>query len=133
MKIKIKTEDGNFWCYHGINEIYYKQKEYDYIFKHLDFDKLDKDWTIHFSNKKIKNWFCKTYIDSCHLENIYNYSPSGYEWIKNNWGNGIFELFVFYSDKQKLKTIVNRVINLELKRKHIIVKENNNENRNKKI
>jgi len=43
-------------------------------------------------------------------------TPEGYQYLKNNWGKGIFKIPVYYSDKQELKTVVNRLINVGLKR-----------------
>jgi len=112
MKIKL-IKYNNYWRY-IVGELSYKQEEYDYIFKYLDFDKFDKDWLILFNNKKIEEWFFKTYINDIKLEIIYNQSPNGYQWLKENWGNGVFEIVVCCSDKQEFKTIVNRIINIEL-------------------
>jgi len=113
MKIKIKKTYNDYWHY-DIVKYHYTKETYDYIFKYLDFDKLDKDWAIYFNNKQIKNWFYKTYTNNDRLSKIHNQSPEGYQWLKENWGNGIFEILVLYQDKQELKTIVNRVINIKL-------------------
>jgi len=112
MRIKL-TEDSGFWCY-LIYEINYTQEQFDYIFKYLDFEKLNKDIIIYLNNEKTKNWFKKTYIDRRYLEIIYNESPLGYEWLKDNWGKNVFQIDIYYLNKQELKTIVNRVINIEL-------------------
>ena len=115
MKIKIKTEDGNYWYYHGINELYYLQKEFDYMFKYLDFDKIDKKCYIHFNNKEEEEWFRKMYINNTWLKHICNNSPDGYGYLKNNWGKSIFKLILFYLDKQEIKIIINKLVNIELK------------------
>jgi len=115
MKIKIKYYNKRCFYYY-ISIHHYTQEQYDYIFKYLDFDKLDKTWHIYFKNKVTKKWFKKTYMINNEYLNttIYKKSPLGYEWLKENWGNGIFKMHVYYPDKQELKTIVNRVINVEL-------------------
>jgi len=113
MKIKIEQYE-NYWDY-CIDELKYTQKEYDYIFKYLYFDKLDKDDWIKFSNKTAEEWFCKTYINTNYLKAIYHQSPEGYQYLKNNWGKGVFKLYVYYTDKQELKTIVNKTININMK------------------
>jgi len=114
MIIELKKWDKN-WRY-NINEWNYTQKQFDYMCKYLDFDKLDKDWHIIFNNEKTKEWFYKTYTSSHDLNKIYNHSPKGYQYLKNNWSKGVFKILVNYPDKQELKTIVNRVINIELKK-----------------
>jgi len=101
------------------SEVNYKQEQFDYAFKYLNFDKLYKDWFIFFNNKETEDWFYKTYIAEDWLNTIYKKSPEGYKWLKNNWSNGIFRAIVTYCDKQELKTIVNRVINVELIRGEI--------------
>jgi len=114
MKIKIlQPRYSNYWRY-NLNEWNYIPEEFDYVFKYLDFDKLDKNEHITFNDNKIKKWFFKIYINIRWLEDIYNKSPEGYKWLKENWGNGVFKLDIYYPDKQKLKTIVNKVINIEL-------------------
>jgi len=120
MKLKVFSF-ATYWFY-PINEDNYTQEQFDYVYKYLDFEKLDKNEWISFNNNETRLWFYKIYIESDLLKNIYNNSFLGYEYLKNNWGKGDFNLTVYYSDKQKLKTIVNKVINIELKRK------NNNEN-----
>jgi len=123
MKIRIE-QYTEFWSYF-ITEWCYNQKPFDYVFKYLDFDKLDKKNFIHFKNKETEEWFYKTYIDKDWLEDIdedwlediYDQSPEGYQYLRDNWGKDFFVICVNYPDKQKLKTIVNRVINIELKRK----------------
>ena len=93
-----------------------KYKQYDYIYKYLDFDKLDKDWFIHFNDKQTEEWFRKTFINSEWLcvDEIQEESSEGYEYLKKNWGKDIFRIAVCYPDKQELKTIVNKVINIKL-------------------
>jgi len=112
MIIKLKKDDG-FW-YFKINDNKYTQKQFDYVYKYLDFDKLDKIHFIYFNNKKTQEWFHKTYIDSYALDQIHNQSPEGYAWLNENWGKGVFKLYIYYSDKQEFKTIINKVINIEL-------------------
>jgi len=112
MKINLRKRYDKYWRYNR-KERNYKQEEFDYVFKYLDFDKLDKDWFIHFNNAKTEKWFRKTYINSDLLAKIYKKSPLGYEYLKDNWGKGIFYLYIYYSDKQELKTIVNKIINVE--------------------
>jgi len=116
MKIKIYNCD-EYWNY-NINEYSYTQKQYDYAVKYLDFDKLDKDYYIFFNDKKTEEWFHKAYIQIFHLKTIYHQSLEGYQWLKDNWGNGMFKIAVCYQDKQKIKTIVNKIINIELIRKN---------------
>jgi len=117
MKIKIVKDkwDTAFWLY-NTKKYSYTQNQFDYIFKYLDFDKLNKYHYIIFNDNKTKEWwFKKTYIDNRWLNDIYNDSLEGYEWLKQNWGKGEFKIFVWYVDKQKLKTVINKVINVELK------------------
>jgi len=115
MKVIIRKTYNNFLRYDIIKELTYTQKQYDYMFKYLDFDKLDKDWFIQFNDKEVEEWFKYVYIDEDWLNEIYNQSPEGYKWLKDNWGNGIYKLLIEYQDKQELKTIVNRVVNINLK------------------
>jgi len=112
MKIKLIKYKNN-WRYF-IDELDYSQKQFDYIFKHLDFDKLSKDCYIYFSNKKTEKWLRKTYINEDWLKDIYDNSPEGYAWLNENWCKDVFKLYVYYLDKQELKTIINRVINVSL-------------------
>jgi len=114
MKIEI-IKDNGFW-YYNIDEWNYTQKEFDYAFKYLDFNKLGKKMYIYifFNNEEIGEWFYKTHINSDWLDKIYKKSPLGYEYLKNNWGKGVFRIPVLYPDKQKFKTIINKVINIEL-------------------
>jgi len=113
MKIKLKHRYNN-WRY-NIYETAYNQTQYDYIFKHLDFEELDKDFYIYFNNKQTETLFHKTYkTNHCQLYNIYENSPLGYEWLKNNWGKSVFFIICYYPDKKELKTIINKVINIEL-------------------
>ena len=126
MKIKLK-QHKNFWHYHTFNyynELKYSQKKFDYIYKYLDFDKLNKnDSVICFDDSKIEKYFFKTYINNDWLEHIYNKSPDGYQYLKNNWAYGVFRILINYKDKQKLKTIVNKVINIELKEDEIEIRK----------
>jgi len=116
MKIRVKKTYKNYWVYNANNIWgYYTQKQYDYMCKYLDFEKLCKDELIFFNNKETKKTFYETYIDNRWLEDIYNNSPLGYEYLQNNWGKGVFRLYVFYPDKQELKTVVNRIINVGLR------------------
>jgi len=114
--MKIKTfEHNNFYSYScNIDEINHTPEQFDYIFKYLDFDKLDKDWYIIFNNEETEEWFRKTYINSDHLISIYDQSPEGYQWLKENLGKNKFRFPVRYPDKQGLKTIVNKLINIKL-------------------
>jgi len=118
MKIKL-IEYGSHWRY-NIKEKSYTQEQFDYAFKYLDFDKLDKTMYIYiyFNNKKTEDWFKNIYIDNRWLDEIYKKSPLGYEWLKDNWGNGMFKIVICYQDKQELKIIVNKLINIELIRKN---------------
>jgi len=113
MKVKL-NKHNNYWRYHRAYEYHCTQKQFDYVFKYLDFDKLDKNENITFNDNKIKEWFYKTHINTDYLKDIYNDSQEGYQWLKENWGKGIFRLFIWYTDKQELKTIVNKVVNIEL-------------------
>jgi len=116
MKIQIE-QSGNYSYRYYIRDDNYTQEQFDYMFKYLDFEKISKNWYICFKNHKTSEWFKKTYIEENCLKDIYNDSLEGYEWLKNNWGKGIFELYIWYKNKQELKTIVNRVINVELKKR----------------
>jgi len=113
MKIKLIETFGNYWDYYA-NEWIYTEEQYSYVFKYLDFDKLEKKYGIYFNNKEMKKMFHKTYTNENILSCIYLKSPLGYEWLKSNWGQGVFETPIYYSDKQELKTIVNKVINVTL-------------------
>jgi len=114
MKIKIGNYSNGF--NYSVMELSYIQEQYDYVFKHLDFDKIDKYIIIHFSNEEIKEWFHKTFIKKLSLNTIYKESPNGYQWLKDNWCKNMFTVFIEYQDKQKLITIVNKIINVELTR-----------------
>jgi len=117
MKIGLYENYKNEWCYYNIAEANFQQKQYDYIFKYLDFDKLEKSWHIFFYNYKTERWFSRTYMKNIgNLLDIYEKSPLGYQWLKDNWGKGVFTLWIYYKNKQELKTIVNKVINIKLKR-----------------
>jgi len=117
--MKIKLVQDNNYCHYSfaLDEISRKQEEYDYIFKYLDFDKLENDWCIHFNDKEVEEWFKYVYIDEDWLNAIYKKSPEGYQYLKEHWGKGVFRLFVWYTDKQELKIIVNKIINVRLMRK----------------
>jgi len=112
MKIKIQ-QHNKYWRY-DIVELGYTQEEYCYIFKYLDFDKLEKKRRIYFNNEETDAWFKKTYINNINLETIYKESPEGYKYLKQNWRNGVFKLWICYQNKQDLKTVVNKVINIRL-------------------
>jgi len=124
MRIKLYKTDNQYWRYSMCEE--YTQEEFDYVFKHLDFDKLNKDRCIHFSKKEIDEWFYKTYnsldemrvespyVRLFYLKEIYKKSPKGYQYLRDNWGNGMFKIVVNYPDKQEFKTIVNKLINIKL-------------------
>ena len=112
MKIEIVSHYGKHicsrhWCYKMI-DLLYNSEEYDYMFKYLDFDKLDKNVHIWFNNKETSN-----HIDSDWLNNIYK--KQQYKYIKDNWGKGLFRINIYYLDKQGLKSIVNRIINVMLR------------------
>jgi len=111
--MKIEIKHNKYWRY-NIVELSYTQEEYDYIYKYLDFNKLYKDNFIYFNNKETGELFHKIYINKSCLNTIYTESHLGYEWLKENWGNGVFKLWACYQNKQELKTIVNKVINLRL-------------------
>jgi len=115
MRIDLVNFTEGFW-YFNLNDIKYQREQYNYAFKYLNFDKLNKHFLISFIDKKTKNDFYKKYTDAKTLISIYSNHPEGYEWLKNNWGKDVFRIGIYYSDKQELKTIVNRVINVELKR-----------------
>jgi len=115
MKVQLHKIYNNYWRYTMIS-MRFTQEEYDYTFKCLDFDKLFKVILIHFNNTKTEKWFYKTYIESCYLECIYSDSFEGYKWLIDNWGKGMFKTIIIYQDKQELKTVVNRIINIEIKK-----------------
>ena len=112
MKIELKNISKH-WRYLEIEYIY-TVKQYDYIFKYLDFDKLDKNMKVYFCDKTIEKLFYETYIYSNWLNVIYNQSPEGYEWLKENWGKNVFKVTVYNQDKQKLKNVVNKICNVKL-------------------
>jgi len=122
MKIAIINNDN--WYWYTIYEWKCTQEQYDYIYKYLSFDKLNKHFDIYFNDKKTEEWFLKTHISNYDLSEIYKYSPLGYEYLKNNWCKGVFKTEILYPDKQELKTIINKVINIEL------IRGQNNENQN---
>jgi len=117
MKIELTCYNNDFW-YYDIDELDYSQEEFDYIFKYLDFDKLDQEWSISFNNKEVGKWFSETYINIRWLGVINLHSPEGYKWLRDNWGKCLFWVFVYYNNKQELKTIINRVINIKLINQH---------------
>jgi len=114
MKIKLTNETwNNYWLY-NMYTYCLNQKQFDYICKYLDFDKLYKNKHVYFENHETSEWFHETYTNSHYLEYVYKKSPEGYEWLKENWGNGVFKSHIYYADKQELKTIVNKIINIKL-------------------
>jgi len=117
MKIVI-FKYNNFHSYDDNAELNYAQEQFDYVYKYLNFDKLDKNWWLLFNNKQTEEWFHETYTNSHYLSKIHNQSPEGYEWLKGNWGNGKFKIDIWYPDKQEFKTIINKIINIELIRKN---------------
>jgi len=100
----------------------YTQEESDYIFKYLEFDKFDQnDNYICFNNKETEEWFYKTYLNNSYskelkyISYIYDQFPEGYQWLKDNFGKNIFTFqFKSYKDKQALKKVVNKIINVDL-------------------
>jgi len=118
MKIKIVKEKWDTVCWlYNTNESCYIQKQFDYIYKHLCFDKLNKNEIIYFNNEEIKELFKRKYIENIWLlwlNDIYKISPLGYKWLQNNWGKGEFKTVVRYTDKQELKIVINKLINVEL-------------------
>jgi len=104
--------DISNWRYFA-NELAYTRKQYDYIFKYLDFNQLDKSYFI-FNNCEIKFMFYRKYMKSDFIFEVQQQCPEGYEYLKNNWGKGVFSTSIFYQNKQELKTIVNKIINVEL-------------------
>jgi len=120
MKIELNKNIDNEYCYKyiglGVGTTQLNQEQYDYIFKYLDFETIKKNQWIYFNDKKTEEWFKFTFTTFISYlpylkEGIDTHSPEGYQWLKNNFGKGVFKMFVFYSDKQELKTIVNRLIN----------------------
>jgi len=114
MKIEL-IKYNDYWCYINIDELNYTQAQFDYVCKHLDFEKLDSFCNIYFNNGVIEEQFYKTYINNNWLYDIYNQSSLGYKYLKINWGKGIFRIRCYYPDKQEFKIIVNKVINIELR------------------
>ena len=108
---------------------YLNQKQFDYVYKYLDFDKLNNNWMneIFFEDNKTMIWFVETYCInnnkkstiSIWIDDIHYNSQEGYEYLKENFGNGIFILPILYPDKQELKIIVNRIINIRFSKKNI--------------
>jgi len=115
MKICLKRYNA-CWYYHHMHELEYTQKQYDYILKHLCFKKINKDSLLWFKSKDIKNDFMLRFkISTCWLKVIYSQCSIGYNWLNDNFGKNIFMTSIKYTDKQELKTVVNRVINIRLK------------------
>jgi len=112
MKIEI-LKRSNYFRY-SMYELGFSQAQYNYVFKYLEFDKLRKDVLIQFNDRRIERWFNRKYIYDFSLDYIYKKSFLGYEYLKDNWGKGVFCLYINYPDKQELKTLVNRVINIRL-------------------
>ena len=124
MKIKmVNSIYTNVYRYNTkTNELHYTQEQYNYVFKYLDFEKLDKDSVSFCWDTTIKDLLKKQNINSLWLGEIYRDYPDGYRWVKKNFNKNIFKLWIYYIDKQELKTVVNKIINVELKG------GNNNEN-----
>jgi len=118
MKIKLRNYENHYWDYYNVKKYYiYKQEQYEYMHKYLNMDTLYKGRYIIFANEEIAEWFHKTYGEYYWLDGIYKNSPDGYQWLKNHWCKGIFWFgFIHSTDKQELKTIVNKVINITLRR-----------------
>jgi len=118
MKIKLYNLFKYYWRY-CISDYIYTQKEYDYIFKYLEFGKFNEICCyIKFNDHNTQQLFTYKYIDNIFIKIIHSKSPEGYEWLRNNFGKGYFRIVDNnYPDKQEFKTIVNRVINIELRRK----------------
>jgi len=115
MKIKIE-QCKNHWCY--MNESHYTPEQFDYIFKYLYSDKLDENYRIFIYDKEVKKWFSKLYTDGYWSDCVYFNSSEQHQQLKDcHYKNKeIFLTGVVYFDKQKLKTIVNRIINIALKK-----------------
>jgi len=111
--VKIKFIYYEDFLTYNLNRCMISQKQYDYVFKHLDFDKFKKSVYILFCEKQYKR-FEKYHKTDFFLINIFNKNPEDYKWLKERWGKGVFVASCYYSDKQELKTIVNRVINIKL-------------------
>jgi len=119
MKIKLKQKNNNYsWYYSNTDVLRYTQKQYDYAFKYLSFDKIEKSCYVHFNKYKTKTWFRTTFVNSEWLcaDEIQEESSEGYQWLEESFSKGIYKLYIYYSNKQEFKTIVNKVINIELKR-----------------
>jgi len=111
MKIKM-VENYSYWHF---NIIFGSstQKQYDYIYKHLDFDKLNKQIFL-FDNVKTEQWFFNTFVNNICLQNMEELSQNKYQWLKQNFGKDIFKTSIDYKDKQELKTVINKHINIQL-------------------
>jgi len=120
MKIEIcrTTHYSSSWRYYHLHEgaEYLCQKEYDYIFKSLKFDELNLPDRIRFIDTIMKNEFFNKYQITQDSFGKIDHEGEGYEWLKNNFGNGIFRIAIFHKNKQELKTIVNKVVNMEFRR-----------------
>jgi len=104
MKLTI-INHGN--CYRYDNEeLYYKQEYYDYIYKYLEFNKVINYTNIYMDNEEDLNYF-KNLINT-DKDIVIN------KYLKYNWGRGVFKIWVFYKDKEELKSVVNRIINIRL-------------------
>jgi len=112
MKIKLKIVKK--WCFYRVEEKKYTQKQFDYVFKYLNFDKLETSCHCSFNDKNTEKWFHETYIYNNSFKYIRKKSPEGYQYLKDHWGKGVFKTLLNHTDKQELKTIVNRLINIEL-------------------
>jgi len=114
MKITINNYDNCYSYRYNVNEWDCTQKEYDYMFKYLDFDKLDKTKSYLFTNdKKERKLFEKRYkVFNCWLYLCLITNDNGE--IRDNWGKGMFKIVIYYKNKQELKSIINKVVNIEL-------------------
>jgi len=119
---KLNEDKGEF--YFKYPNIKYTQEQFDYIFKYLNFDKI-KDSRIYFLDKEVEKRFYKTYGNEWWLHHIITHClPEAYEWLKQNWGKNIFittshfKTMFYYNDKQELKTVINKVINVTLIKKN---------------
>jgi len=114
MKIKINLSLTKTKYNYLVMDYFFSQEQYDYVYKFLNLEKIKNTNVIRFKNKITKIWFHETYVNYYCLDEIHCHSKKGYKWLKNNWGKGIFKIAIYYSDKQELKTIVNRLINVKL-------------------
>jgi len=117
--MKINISNGDDWGRFEVNWFNYTQEQYDYVFKCLDFDKLKLSFfRIHFNNEEIRKVFKENYVfdfgnDTINQE-IYKNNKEINQWLKDNWCKNSFKLGIAYLDKQELKTVVNKIINVEL-------------------